>query len=71
MKHDLLASTGNYDNDFTDLDVAGVLNAIEESAGDVRTSIALPPSLYTSERWFEYERAAIWDRSGCVSDTQA
>ena len=62
MKLDLLASTSNYHDDFTDLDIAGVLNAIEESAGDVQTSVALPPNLYTSERWFEYERAAIWDR---------
>jgi phenylpropionate dioxygenase-like ring-hydroxylating dioxygenase large terminal subunit len=60
MNRQLIISDKDFS--FTDLDVEDILNAIEQSAGDVSASIALPPELYTSERWFDFERSAIWDK---------
>ena len=62
MAAELLASSESHHFDFADLDLQSVLDAIQQSAGDVRDSIALPPKLYNSERWFDFERAAIWDK---------
>lgn len=62
MAVELLASSESHQCDFADLDLEVVLAAIQQSAGDVRDSIALPPKLYNSERWFDFERAAIWDK---------
>lgn len=43
-------------------DIAELIAAIRDSAGSVESSVALPPELYTSEHWFEFEKQAIWDR---------
>ena len=62
MNQHLIISEKHHIDYFSDLDVGEILKAIEGSAGDVSESVALPPKLYNSERWFEYERASIWDR---------
>ncbi len=44
------------------MDIGATIKAIRDSAGDVSESVALPPQLYNSEFWFDFERQAIWDR---------
>ena len=44
------------------MDIGATIKAIRDSAGDVSESVALPPQLYNSEFWFDFERQANWDR---------
>ena len=47
-----------------------VLRTFERSTAEVTNASYLPPYLYTSEEWFEFEKAAIHDRSWlCVGRT--
>jgi phenylpropionate dioxygenase-like ring-hydroxylating dioxygenase large terminal subunit len=42
---------------------AGILPSLAESTVDVADSKYFPGWLYNSEEWFEYEKAAVYDRS--------
>ena len=47
-----------------------VLRTFERSTAEVTNASYLPPYVYTSEEWFEFEKAAIHDRSWlCVGRT--
>jgi phenylpropionate dioxygenase-like ring-hydroxylating dioxygenase large terminal subunit len=48
---------------FGSLVIAERLAEFEASVGDVVESRYMPPWTYTSEAWFEFEKAAIFDRS--------
>lgn len=39
-----------------------ILDRLDGSDEDVETAIAMPPEVYTSEEWFEFEKRAVWDR---------
>ncbi len=46
----------------------GILDQLEESAADLESCLSLPPEVYTSEAWFEFEKRAVWDREWiCVA----
>ncbi len=40
----------------------GILDQLDESIADLESCISLPPEVYTSEAWFEFEKRAVWDR---------
>ncbi len=42
--------------------IRSILDQLEPSNQDVETAVSLPPDVYTSEEWWEFERRAIWDR---------
>ena len=42
---------------------AGVLDSMESSIVDVGDGRYMPPYVYASEDWFEFEKAAVYDRS--------
>ncbi|MDA9372043.1 aromatic ring-hydroxylating dioxygenase subunit alpha [Porticoccaceae bacterium] len=54
--------TSNKTNGFNNLNISAAITAIRDSARGVESSIALPPELYSSESWFNFEKEAIWDR---------
>ena len=39
-----------------------IIDRLDASTADIETCIALPPEVYASEAWFEFERRAVWDR---------
>ena len=39
-----------------------IVDGLDESALDVEKAVAMPPAVYTSEEWFEFEKRAVWDR---------
>lgn len=41
--------------------IRSILDQLDPSDQDVETAITLPPEVYTSEEWFEFEKRAIWD----------
>ncbi|EIZ78795.1 Rieske (2Fe-2S) iron-sulfur domain protein [Novosphingobium sp. Rr 2-17] len=43
-------------------EVAGLLESLDASQGDVSESLSLPAECYTSEAWFEFEKRAVFDR---------
>lgn len=49
-------------NQHLDPEVREILTALSPSGASVDEAITLPPACYTSERWFEFEKQAIWDR---------
>jgi phenylpropionate dioxygenase-like ring-hydroxylating dioxygenase large terminal subunit len=50
--------------------VLEILSQLDSSMGDVSEAITMPPEVYTSEDWFEFEKRAIWDRDWiCVGHT--
>ena len=48
---------------FAHLVDAGVLDSMKSSIADVADGQYLPPHVYASEEWFEFEKAAVYDRS--------
>lgn len=69
MDNQLIASDSGI-APFGALDIAGIISAVRDSAGNVSSSVALPPELYNSEPWFDFERKAIWDKEWiCVGHT--
>ncbi len=42
--------------------IQSILDRLDGSAEDVETCVAMPPEVYTSEEWFEFEKRAVWDR---------
>jgi phenylpropionate dioxygenase-like ring-hydroxylating dioxygenase large terminal subunit len=52
-----------HDQRFHDLVNPDVLASLERSTVDVADAKYWPGWLYTSEEWFEYEKAAVYDRS--------
>ena len=48
---------------FAHLVDAGVLDSMESSIVDVGDGRYMPPYVYASEDWFEFEKAAVYDRS--------
>jgi phenylpropionate dioxygenase-like ring-hydroxylating dioxygenase large terminal subunit len=50
--------------------VQQILSQLHESTKDVAEAITMPPEVYTSEDWFEFEKRAIWDREWiCLGHT--
>jgi phenylpropionate dioxygenase-like ring-hydroxylating dioxygenase large terminal subunit len=50
--------------------VLKILSELDPSTGDVSEAITMPPEVYTSEDWFEFEKRAVWDRDWiCVGHT--
>ena len=50
--------------------ILNILSQLDASTGDVKDAITMPPEVYTSEDWFEFEKRAIWDRDWiCVGHT--
>jgi nitrite reductase/ring-hydroxylating ferredoxin subunit len=43
-------------------DIIGILNRLDDSTSGLESCISLPPEVYTSEAWFEFEKRAVWDR---------
>lgn len=39
----------------------GILARLDESAAELDQCISMPPDVYTSEEWFEFEKRAVWD----------
>ena len=42
--------------------IEGILSQLDESAVDLKDAVTMPPDVYTSEDWFEFEKRAVWDR---------
>ncbi len=42
--------------------VREILDRLDPSEGEVESAVTLPPECYTSEEWFDFERAAVYDR---------
>ena len=61
MAIELLASSESHHNNSLHLDLESILGSPAVCRRRAN-SVALPPKLYTSERWFDFERAAIWDQ---------
>ena len=40
----------------------GILDQLDESNIELKDCLSMPPAVYTSEEWFEFEKRAIWDR---------
>ena len=40
----------------------GILDQLDESNVELKDCLSMPPAVYTSEEWFEFEKRAIWDR---------
>lgn len=40
-----------------------VMRQLDQSTGDVSTAKFFPPSMYTSEEWFDFEKKAIFERN--------
>ena len=50
--------------------ILDILSQLDSSTGDVKDAITMPPEVYTSEDWFEFEKRAIFDREWvCVGHT--
>ena len=39
-----------------------IIERLDASTADIETCVALPPEVYSSEAWFEFEKRAVWDR---------
>ena len=42
--------------------IRGILAQLDASTLDVDKAVSMPPAVYTSEEWFEFEKRAVWDR---------
>ena len=50
--------------------IRGILDRLDPSTADVEECIAMPPEVYTSEEWFEFEKRAVWDTEWlCLAHT--
>lgn len=48
--------------------IRSILDQLDESNQDVETAITMPPEVYKSEEWFDFEKRAIWDKEWiCVA----
>ena len=46
----------------------GIIEQLAESTAELESCVSLPPEVYTSEAWFEFEKRAVWDREWvCVA----
>ena len=39
-----------------------ILGQLDESNIELKDCVTMPPAVYTSEEWFEFEKRAVWDR---------
>ena len=39
-----------------------ILDNLDASAVELEKAVAMPPAVYTSDEWFEFEKRALWDR---------
>ena len=47
-----------------------ILGRLDASTTDLEQCITLPPEVYTSDAWFEFEKRAVWDREWiCIGHT--
>ena len=50
--------------------IRGILDRLDPSTADVEECISMPPEVYTSEEWFEFEKRAVWDTEWvCLAHT--
>ncbi len=42
--------------------IRGILAQLDASTLEVDKAVTMPPAVYTSEEWFEFEKRAVWDR---------